>query len=232
MLQYQIRRVATFAGLIVLAAIASAVAARATTIAIFTNFGSDYSFDITGAYGIGATGGTTQPLSVAAMPFTAGATADLSGAILALSNTTGDSSGFTLDLESDSSGLPGTVLATLTLQGTVPSAPAPVTFDYSGTPFQLTSGTSYWLVALETNNSSEQIWFYSNSDTGTIALSDSGSATGPWTASPGSQISAFEVDGTSLATVPEPGSFQLLVLGMLCGLGALWVERRRQPSLR
>ncbi|MGH9437485.1 MAG: choice-of-anchor R domain-containing protein [Terriglobia bacterium] len=117
------------------------------------------------------------------MPFTAGSTADLADAVLALGFLPGASnSSITLDLESNSSGVPGTVLGTLTQQGTIPSASGPVTFDYSGTPaVELISGTSYWLVALQTDANSYDVWSLSNSDNGTFAFNASVRATGEQT---------------------------------------------------
>ncbi len=229
MMRSQIQKTAFWAGLVALAAIVSAGAARAGAITIFTNFGPGQSFNTAIGYVVS---GASSGDQVVAMPFTAGSTADLADAVLALGNYLGTNSPITLDLESNGSGdVPGSILATLTQQGTIPpfSSAGPVTFDYTGTSVGLTSGTSYWLVASEADANSQQAWMFSNSDTGNSAYNHSGSATGPWSTESGT-ISAFQVDGTTVATTPEPGTFSLFALAIVCALGALWVERRRKLS--
>ncbi|MGH9359949.1 MAG: hypothetical protein ACRD1O_12365 [Terriglobia bacterium] len=226
----QIQRAAYLAGLVALAAIVWTGAARATTITVFNNFSGTPSFNQFVGYGVS---GSNVGDSVQAMPFIASSTANLADAVLALGTFTASNDGpITLDLESNSSsGLPGTVLATLTQQGTIPleTSPGLVTFDYSGGTVALTSGTSYWLVALETDPNSLQEWFFSHGYDGPYATNSAGSATGPWLTIGSSNRSAFQVDGTTVATTAEPGTFSLLALGIF-GLGALWVERRRKLS--
>ncbi|MGH9444403.1 MAG: choice-of-anchor R domain-containing protein [Terriglobia bacterium] len=197
-------------------------AAHAST--IFTNlstpggtFNTSTAFNVTGT----GWGGRAD-----AMPFTAGATADLTDAILALGHDIGSNDAITVDLESDGSdGLPGAILATLTQQGAIPSAGSPglVTFDCSASCPLLNDGTTYWLVAAETNPSTYQSWFFStNSDTGAYAGNSSASATGPWSAATTTSDAAFEIDGTP-AAAPEPSS--VVLLGVVL-LGFLVVGRR------
>ncbi len=228
-MRLQIRRAAYFASLVAFAALVTAGAARASTITVFTNFTGTPSFNTSDALPVS---GSASGDFVEAMPFTAGSTADLADAVLALGNESADdNSPITLDLDSNSGGVPGTILATLTQQGTIPDSDTPglVTFDYSGAGVELTSGTLYWLVAVETDAHSIQEWFYSSSDTGTRAFTDSANGTGSWLTHSGT-LSAFQVDGTTPTPAPEPGSFTLLAVGLFGGLGLLWVERRRRVS--
>lgn len=221
------------AGTAALVAILSTGAALADTTTLFTDFPSNQ-FE---ALGIGDFG----PVDVAwANQFTAGSTAYLSDAILALGNYAGTNSPITVDLESDVSGLPGTILATLTQQGAIPqySSPGPVTFDYSGAPVQLTSGTSYWLVATEADPNSQQAWFLSNTTSGLDAYNYNGSATGPWTAGCAGSgctdgLNAFQVDGTTTlptTPVPEPSALPILALALIACAAAAYADGRKRPS--
>jgi len=219
-----------------LVAMVSAGGARADTITIFNDF-SGPGFNQFESLGVG----DYSVLDVVfAMQFTSSSTVDLADAMLALGNYAGSNSPITVDLESDDSGAPGIVLATLTQQGTIPQyySPGLVTFDYSGTPVQLNSGSTYWLVALETDPNSQQAWFLSNDAAGLDSVNYVGSATGPWTAGcppgPGcsDSLAAFQVDGTTLpipsppiASTPEPSSLSLL--GFLLMISAAIVGRRR-----
>lgn len=180
MLRSHVQKTACLASVAALVAMISTGAARAYTTTVFTDL---LGFSRYESLAIGVYPGAGNV--VFAEPFTSASTADLADAILALGNYSGSNSPITVDLESDHNGSPGDVLATLTQQGTISQdylSPGPVTFDYSGTPVQLTSGAAYWLVALETDPNSEQAWFLSNGAMGIDAFNYDGSATGPWTA--------------------------------------------------
>jgi len=216
----------------------SAGGARADTVTIFNDYSvpgfNQFESSAVGVYSV---------LDVAwAMQFNAASTGDLADAMLALGNYAGTNSPITVDLESDNSGTPGSILATLTQQGTIPQyySPGLVTFDYSGTPVQLNAGSTYWLVALETDPNSQQAWFLSNDASGLDAVNYIGSATGPWTLGcppgPGctDSLNAFEVDGTTLpvtppptTAAPEPSSLSLL--GFLLMISAAIVGPRCKP---
>jgi hypothetical protein len=163
------------------------------------------------------------------MLLTANSTADLAGAVLALGNVWPGNSPITLDLESSGSGVPGTILASLTQQGTIrpQTSQGLVAFDYFGHTLELTSGTSYWLVALQTNANTEQAWFLSNSDIGTLATNLSDSATGPWVIGSRGSITAFEVDG---APVAEPNPLWFMLSGLVILGMARMIKKRRLAS--
>lgn len=218
----QIRQTVYLAGFAVLTVVVSAGPARAAI--VFSNMGNPPSYDSAVSFNVSGTAYAGQAL---AMPFLAGSTDDLTDAVLPLVHIAGDNTPITLDLLLDSSGQPGSILATLTQQGTIPSPQTGfVTFDYSGPSVQLTSGTQYWLAAAESDPNSLQGWQESNSDTGTYGYNDQASTTGPWSLTSGA-IAAFQVDGSPVgAVVPEPRS--LVLLSTLVTAFALLAVRRRK----
>jgi hypothetical protein len=91
---------------------------------------------------------------------------------------------------------------------------------------ELTSGTTYFLVAVSPPGNGFSDWFISNSDFGTLYGNDIGSTTGPWTAttSLSDPLPAFEVNRTPLAPTPEPGTRVL----WLTGIGLMIVIMRKR----
>jgi hypothetical protein len=227
----RIRRALLLPGLAALAAIVSGGTARADTVPIFSNFGPGQSFNNVHGNLVGFFAPPPTNTAVA-MPFTATQTADLTGATLPLEWFLGTDFPISVFLDSNNNGAPGTILASLTQQGTIPNLPGLVAFSYTGAPVQVSAGTSYWLAAVQTDGligHSQDGWLGSSMVNTTIDFNLSGSSTGPWSSEGGSIISAFELDGTPVTAVPEPGSRGLLVVGALFGLGVLLAERRRQP---
>jgi hypothetical protein len=153
----------------------------------------------------------------AANPFTSSGNYQLSQIDLALSFLSGTNSA-TVTLNSDSSGLPGAVLATWNLSslpvfGTCCTVE---TLTPSSTVF-LSAGTQYWIVAAPGASNTWDAWNLNNTGaTGLIAF-DNG--TGFFGVS-GRTLSAFDVLG-----VPEPTTLALVSGGL-----ALLLVRRRRAS--
>jgi hypothetical protein len=200
---------------------------RAFADVIFSNLGSGGSFDTTlhQSYAVGLVSGFEQVLAVA---FSASENASLAGVQLALVQDVGS---FPVDvfIESDSGGTPGSILATLTQVGSFTSTTTPALVDFTCSAcLGLVSGTNYFVVAQQSNQSTDESAWQENStsDTGTITYNLIGSSTGPWSATGGLALPAFEVDGT--AAVPEPSS-ALLLASLLGGILARSRRRRIAP---
>jgi len=143
--------------------------------------------------------------------------------------------GTTFVLESNATGTPpshpsGTVVSTF-IHPTFASGTNTVAFTPSS-PVTLTANTTYWLVGSVTGAGSAA-WKRSNPVTlpsgsgatfGNYALS--GNAGTTWTVDTSNNATLFQVDGTPLTGVPEPGSL-LLVGTVACVAGALRLRRRR-----
>jgi len=207
----------------VVGAIAAAPAFADST--LYSTLGPGSSYNASGFWGV--EGSYYSYHQVVAMPFSLATGATVDDAVLGLSNGVGDNTPLNVYIETDSSGSPGSILASLTQVGTVPSYNSGgglVDFTCSGIDCDLGSG-SYWLVASEPDNNSFDIWYwvYNNAATN-VELNFSGSPTGPWVSEAGSPGSPFEIDGNYATVTPEPSGLLLLASG-LAGLG-LMVRRK------
>ena len=133
-------------------------------------------------------------------------------------------------VESNSGGMPGTILDTLSQSGSYPVYPgtAVVNFSCTGSCTTLDAGTTYWIVGQQSDPANLAYWLYSFGDAGTWYYNYAGSTTGPWTvATAGDNISAFDVTGTpsTVSPIPEPASMALLGSGMVL-VGFLEARRR------
>jgi|CZKF01.1.fsa_nt_gi hypothetical protein len=185
---------------------------------LFTTLIPSGSYNPNGAWDV--TGSEYEDI-VIGNPFTLGSGATVSDAVLALTNISGPNTPLNLYIESDNSGTPDSVLASLTQAGTIlsyDSGGGLVTFTCNGIACDLAAG-NYWLVAVEPDSATFQGWYFTyNPATTNIAQGTSGIPTG-LTVTDDLPESAFEIDGSPDPT-PEPSSFLLLGSG-LAGLAGL-----------
>jgi hypothetical protein len=192
---------------------------RANT--IFTDLNSPYS--TASSFIVG--GPQSAGFDAQAMQFTAAQTGVLADAQLFMGLVAGNNSPMIVALESNNNGLPGSILTTLTQQGTVPlfASAGLVTFSCGGACPVLTAGTQYWLAASATGNSVDywgQLLILPNTVLGSEAISFT-SLTGPWNGPNAAALGAFQVDGT-----PEPAAWTTVALGIL--VMAQRLERKKR----
>ena len=189
---------------------------------VFTTLGPSGEFDAGNGFNVD---GSSYANQVIANPLTLGTGTTVADAVLALGNSAGNNNPVNVYIESDNSGLPGSIIATLSQVGTIlPFANGfgggLITFTCSGAACTLGAG-SYWLVAWEPDANTDQVWNYAYLNAPAhLAFNQIGSPIGPWIDGNVSNAVAFRIDDTS---VPEPTSILLLATGLL-GIG---IARRR-----
>ncbi len=191
-----------------------AATASATDV-LYTSLGPNGEYDTGSGYFVD---GSNYYNQVLALPFNPAKSEQVADAVLALGNYQGGNSPVSLFLESDNGGQPGSILATLTQQGTIPPFPGGlVQFNCTSCPV-VNNGTQYWIVAQETDPNTEQAWMFAYQDEqGTLAFNQLGSNTGPWNIYNGT-ISGMRVDGVG---VPEPGTLALLGSGLFAAAAGI-----------
>lgn len=128
----------------------------------------------------------------------------------------------TVDIASDSSGMPGPFLTTLAQNGSIPAASAGlVTFSCSACP-TLQSGTPYWIVTGAPYGNTFVFWYWSSTELGNYDFNNTGSVNGPWYPSI-YNTPVFKVDSTA---VPEPASL-LLAGSAILGVAFRLILKRR-----
>lgn len=220
MLASAIRRLSYVVATAFLLAAVTALPVKADT--IFSNFGPGMTFDTTTGYALGP-----APGQVVAVGFIPKAEFKFTDARFAVGFVFG-SVPFEAFLETDSGGMPGSIIDTLNLAGTIGNFPpgSVVTYDSSASPL-LASGASYWLVLVETDPGTQVEWNLNSSGdlsaSANFAFNESGDPTGPWSvAPPGFARTAFQVDGAPIGA-PEPATLFLLGSAMA---GIVFARRR------
>jgi hypothetical protein len=132
---------------------------------------------------------------------------------------------FSVDLYSSSNGLPDSLIESIG-SGLAQSPAGLLAFDLPA-PISLTAGTQYWVVLIPSVyvfdfspsfvpgiSASYVYWIGGGSSSVPVASWSSFNphAPGPSWASAGRSAPQFEIDGTPVASVPEPSSFPLIAL--------------------
>jgi len=190
---------------------------------IYDTFGPNNGYQCCGGWVVSGFFPGIQSGEVLAAAFTPNVNVTFADAWLPLTfEGSGAGSAINVFLESDSGGLPSTILATLALNyGQLTGTSSILGFgcgDKDDCP-TLTQGTQYWVVAQQTAASTSDLWNETTSTAGggPFAYNLLDSATGPWSLTSSTTIfsgspPAFAVDGV---VTPEPGTLVLFGSGLI-----------------
>ena len=178
-------------------------AVRASNLGVFSGFGLSQSF-ATGAQSYSFTSVTAN------MQLVVGSSNDLFAGIY-----------------SDSSGAPGTLLATLTVPSMTLLNQSNFNFT-TGSTLNFGANTTYWFVVQPSTSSTTLVdatWYRGTSGTGlaTAALNSTGTSFASWVPDLGSASLSYQVSGSA---IPEPSTYAALTGALALGF-VVW--RRRFP---
>jgi hypothetical protein len=173
---------------------------------VFSTFGSGDTYDMGGGAVIGMGALVGNDGYTYAAQFTPSISALLSSIDVGAYNNAGDHS-LLLYLTTDNSGLPGSTIESFTVSGV--TTPAIYSVD-SVQHDWLSAGTNYWLVVAAPDPVNDiSVWDDSQPVlTGNNAFS---LGTGSWVHSTNGIAPAFRILGDAGTSVPEPGTFALLI---------------------
>ena len=192
--------------LVTTALLAAATIGCAHAGTIFSTFGPGQTFN-SGGIALTLNGGTNG--ESLAEPFTPGSNTSVGSVALALYG----SAAMSLTLETDSSGAPSGSGTAVTTSFT-PNAGAAQVFTFTlSTPFAVTAGTQYWLVAQSADPTGDS-WAPASAASPTASFL--GASSTSWQDS--GVVLAYSLSTPTSATVPEPASLPLLGAGMLLAL--------------
>jgi PEP-CTERM motif len=189
-------------------------ATAGATDVLYTTLGPNGEYDTGSGYFVDGSNYFNQVL---AFPFMPSQSENMVDAVLALGNYAGSNAPVSLFLASDNAGSPGSILATLSQQGTIPPFPGGLVQFNCSSCGTVNAGTTYWVIAQETDPGTEQAWMFSYQDQqGPGAFNQLGSNSGPWNLFDSTNV-GFRVDGA----VPEPGTLVMLGSGIVAAAAGL-----------